>query len=252
MANSRKHILLVEENRDVRLAFTSLFEEAHGFALHSCIATKDAIALTGRQNVDVAIVDVAHGQETAARLELIKNWRDRGYGFPVIATSAHDYDGLSVECFNAGSDDFLRKPFMFSELNARVRRQLTRASAVPAKESRVDGVVLSKEAFIFADATIRPDLTIRFPSGWVSELSGKQFGILKEFAANTGKLVLKESLVYAVWGADANSNSMSVNQYISVLRNIYREGGVDLNRYIIPASKAGWRIAGQATQTTES
>jgi DNA-binding response OmpR family regulator len=248
MANSRKHILLVEENRDVRLAFTCLFEEAHGFELHPCSATKEAIALTGRQNVDIAIVDVAHGQETSARLELIKSWRSRGYGFPVIATSAHDYDGLSVECLNAGSDDFLRKPFMFSELDARVRRQLTRATSAPAKETRVDGVVLSKERFFFADATIRPDLTIQFPSGWVSELSAKQFGILKEFASNAGKLVLKEHLVYAVWGADANSNSMSVNQYISVLRNIYREGGIDLNKYIIPASKAGWRIAAEAGQ----
>lgn len=243
MATSRRHILLVEEHPDVRAAFTALFESLYDYALHIATGSRDALGFTGRKSIDLAVVDLTHHPEARTRLEMIRTWRRDGLAFPVIATSAQDYDGLSIESFEAGADDFLRKPYLFSEMRARIQRQLARRLNSSSQVPRVAGVVLPEEPFMFARASISPDLQIEFPNGATSKISAKQLGILREFREHAGDLLLKEKLVYAVWGADANVNSTSVHQYVHLLRKLYRDGGVDLNAYVVPESKAGWRIA---------
>ena len=113
---------------------------------------------------------------------------------------------------------------------------------VAAKVARVDGVSLPERPFVFAGATISPDLQISFPNGHVARLKPKELGILREFSTHAGGLLLKEKLVYAAWGVDANVNSTSVHQYLHLLRRLYRDGGIDLNAFITPESKVGWRI----------
>lgn len=248
MPKSRRHILLVEEHCDIRTAFVALFECVYGYALHVATGARDALGITGRQDVDVAVVDLAHGEELNARLAMIRAWRRDGFGFPVIVTSPQDYDDLIVETFEAGGDDFLRKPYLFSELRARIQRHLTRHLHSPAKITRIDGVVLPEESFVFAGATITPDMRIMFPDGSVSRLGAKHVGILREFSVHAGSLLLKEKLIHAVWGADANTNSTSVHQYLHMLRKLYREGSVNLNAFVAPESKVGWRIAKNISQ----
>lgn len=243
MPKSRRHILLVEEHRDIRTAFVALFESVYDYALHVATEARDAVGITGRQDVDVAVVDLAHGAELSARLAMIRGWRRDGLSFPVIATSPHDYDDLVVETFEAGGDDFLRKPYLFSELRARIQRQLARHLNPANRIVRIDGVALPKEPFVFAGATITPDMRIMFPDGSVSRLSAKHVGMLREFSLHAGTLLLREKLIHAVWGADANTNSTSVHQYLHILRKLYRDRNVDLSAFVIPESKAGWRIA---------
>jgi DNA-binding response OmpR family regulator len=243
MAISRRHILLIEEHPDVRDAFTALFESLYDYALHVATNTRDAHGFTSRRSVDLAVVDLTLTRETRPRLDLIRTWRRDGFAFPVITTSALDYDGLSIEAFEAGADDFLRKPYLFAEMRARIQRQLARRLHATPGVSRVDGVNLPEQPFTFAGATISPDMTITFPNGAVSRLSAKQLGILREFNLNAGELLLKDKLLYVVWGADANVNSASVHQYVHVLRKLYRDAGIDLNAFVTPESKAGWRIS---------
>ena len=243
MPKSRRHILLVEEHRDIRTAFVALFESVYDYGLHVATVARDAIGITGRQDVDVAVVDLARGAESSARLAMIRAWRRDGLSFPVIVTSPQDYGDLIVEAFEAGGDDFIRKPYQFSELRARIERQLARHLNAAAKIIRIDGVTLQAEPFVFAGATITPDMRITFPNGGTFKLSAKHVGMLREFSLHTGTLLLKEKLIYAVWGADANTNSTSVHQYLHVLRKLYRDGGVDLSTFITSESKAGWRIA---------
>jgi DNA-binding response OmpR family regulator len=243
MSRSRRHILLVEEHRDIRAAFAGLFEGIYGYALHIATETREAVGITGRQSVDVAVVDLPTGTEQSARLAMIRTWRRDGLVFPVIATTSSDHDGLLAKTFEAGGDDFLRKPYLFGELRARIQRQLARQLNQVPKVTRLDGVILPDDSFEFAGATITPDLRITFPDGQVSKLGAKHVGMLREFNLHAGSLLFREKLIYAVWGADANMNSTSVHQYLYVLRKLYRERGVDLNAFVTPESKVGWRIA---------
>lgn len=212
MPPSRRHVLLVEEHRDIRTAFVSLFETLGGYTVHLAEQTREALGIIGRRTVDLAVVDLSEPAEFAERLSMIQSWRTDGRTFPVIVTSAQDYLGLSNEALEAGADDFLRKPYLFGDMRARIKRQLERRLDTPPTNARVDGIALPHRPFDFAGATITPDLLIRFPNGFTSTLTAKQLGILCELRAHTGTLLLKENLVYAVWGADANVNSASVHQ----------------------------------------
>jgi DNA-binding response OmpR family regulator len=243
MANSRRHILLMEDNQDVQHAFCALFESVYDYALHAVSERKEAQGLLGRQKVDIAIVDLAYGVETSARMNLIRTWRREGEDFPIIVTSANDYDGLCVAALSAGADDFVRKPFAFDEMSARIRRAIIRGRSQPLRRPRVDGVLLPASAFEFAGAQIHPDQTATFPDGSAVQLTTKQLGILQECAKHRGGMLDREQLIHAVWGADANPNSKSLDQYLYLLRKIYRDAGIDLYEFITPSPRVGWRIA---------
>jgi DNA-binding response OmpR family regulator len=243
MRKSRRHILLLDESRDIRLAFETLFQRAYDYVLHPFAGIKEASGLAGRLNIDVTVVDLAFGAELSARLNLIRSWRQSGEGFPIITMSAHDYDGLSIEAFSAGADDYVRKPFRFAEMVARIERQLTRSRDEFARVPKLDGMHLPPAAFEFAGAVVHPDLRVNFPNGVTAQLTAKQVGILQEFARHAGSLVLRTELIHVVWGADANTNSKSLDQYLYVLRRLFREGGIDLSATMKPVLRVGWRIA---------
>lgn len=243
---SRRHILILDEQRDIAKAFVSLFEAMEGFAVHTSETARQARGLVGRHSIDLAIVDLTDFRDADARIQAIRAWRAEGYAFPLLATSARDYLGFSTEVLDAGADDFLRKPYLFSEMRARIRRQLERRPTSPHQPSCTAGVRLPQDEFTFAGARITPDLIVRFPNGHTATLTPKLAGMLHELHQHTGTLLLKSHLVHAVWGADANVNSASVNQYLHLLRKLFCAGGIDLRDHITPELKLGWRIGATA------
>lgn len=247
MLASRRHILLLEDSKDVRSAFIALFEQS--YEVHVVASTNQATGFVTRRSVDCAVIDVAQGAEARARLKMVSGWRDAGIDVPVVMTSA--VDGLTVEALALGADDFLRKPFVFAELDARVQKQLARGLSERKVSRRVDGVRLPTSPFDFGGATIHPDLRISFEKV-TFRIGAKHVGILREFAIHAGQLVLKDQLVRAVWGEDANTNSGSVHQYLHLLRKLYREGGVEFSDFVKPESKAGWRICQAAPSSPGS
>jgi len=200
-------------------------------------------ALT-RRAFDLAIVDLAFGGRPAG-LEVIRSWRATAGDFPIIALSDLPQPALPVQALDAGADDFLRKPFHYGELLVRLRKLLARGGKKPLVR-RAGGVMLSAAPFAFGGATVQPDLVVRFPDGAEERLRPKQHGILKVFADRAGTLVLKEELVRAVWGSDANDAGHSVNEYLSTLRRLFVQHGIDFNGLVVSEPKAGWRIDARA------
>jgi len=111
---------------------------------------------------------------------------------------------------------------------------------------RAGGIVISVSEFRFGGATVKPDLSVVFPDGQRERLRPKQHGMLKVLADRAGELVLKEELIRAVWGSDANEAGHSVNEYLSVLRRLFVRHGVDFKRLVVNEPKTGWRIHPEA------
>jgi DNA-binding response OmpR family regulator len=216
-------------------------------------AARDAFR---RRAFDLAIVDLSVATRQAG-LALIGEWRKSGGDVPVIVLSDLPQPNLSIVAFEAGADDFLRKPFHHAELVIRIQKQLTRRrgwgpssaanSGGPAPIRRAGGVFLGSEPFAFGDVTVTPDLELRFPDGSSERLMPKQLGILKFFAERAGGLALRDDLVRAVWGSDAGGTGHSVNEYISTLRRLFRRHDIDFNSLVASEPKVGWRIAAAAT-----
>jgi DNA-binding response OmpR family regulator len=241
MTPRRSCLLLLIESPDLG-AILQLALRHHELEWHPKAGpARDAVV---RRSFDLALVDLALGGRPAG-LDAIREWRAAGAGFPIIAITDLPQPSLAVEALDAGADDFLRKPFHYEELLVRIRKLLARGEAVSSIR-RAGGVVLGREEFSFGEAMVTPNLLIRFPDGTEERIGPKQLGILKVFAERAGGLVLKDELVKAVWGSDANDAGHSVNEYVSKLRGLFSRHGLDLNQWVISEPKAGWRIDARA------
>lgn len=243
MSIRRSRLLLLVESPDLGGILQLALRE---FELEWHVKPAPARDAFRRRAFDLALVDLPAGGRPQA-LDLIRDWRAAGDEMPIVAISDLPQPGLAIECLDAGADDFLRKPFHCSELLARMRKLLQRRRReTPVRKA--GGVLLGAEEFWFAGAVVTPDLTVRFPNGASERVRPKQHGILREFARAAGTLLLKEELIEAVWGSDANHAGHSVNEYISGLRRLFREQGSDFSALVLSEPKAGWRIAVEAAR----
>jgi len=234
----KRKILLLEPDKALR-EILSLSLDAYD--VHPVRTIAEADGAMRDACYDLAIVDVANRQHSLEGINLILSWRKAGERCPIIALSGATDAKLAVKVLEAGADDFMRKPFRGAELLARIECRLKHGSEVVASP-KAAGIYMEAGPFTFGQATIHPDLTICFGPKR-TRLLPKQFGILRCFHRNTGKLILKQALLREVWGPGVATGSTSVDQYISRLRKLYAAHGEDMDLLVSQEKKVGWRVA---------
>jgi DNA-binding response OmpR family regulator len=120
--------------------------------------------------------------------------------------TAKDAVADRVANLEAGADDYVVKPFSFSELLARVRARLRTAGQVRSDTIAVGDLVLDLSA-----RTVSVD-------GAVTELSAREFALLETFARHPGQVLSQVQLLDRVWGYDFDGSSNVVEVYVSHLR----------------------------------
>ena len=150
---------------------------------------------------------------------ILEEIRRSGNLTPVIVVSARQSVSDKVYCLNLGSDDYLTKPFSFSELEARinaiVRRRLTQSPTVN----------------IISVCGLKLDLLDRrvFCGGEGILLKPKEFSLLKYLMENAGSVVSRAMIMSHVWGYDFDPGTKIIDVHISYLRdNIYGACGARL------------------------
>jgi DNA-binding response OmpR family regulator len=148
-------------------------------------------------------------------LELLRLMRARGVSAPALMLTALGSVEHRVAGLDAGADDYLAKPFAFSELLARIRALGRRAA--PTAESRlaVADVELDEERHV-----------VRVGERTV-DLSAREFALLAYLMRNAGRVVTRQQILDAVWGAEPDVYSNVVDLYISYLRRKLGELGRD-------------------------
>jgi two-component system alkaline phosphatase synthesis response regulator PhoP len=132
--------------------------------------------------------------------------------------------------FDAGADDFVTKPFSFTELTARVRAVLRRTS-FSEDFSITDNATLNDDDFMFCNAKVSPAfMCVSFPNGNRVRVGKKEIGILKHFAYNHGTILSRKNIIHSVWGERANVRSRSMDQYIVKLRQIFKKNDCPMDR----------------------
>jgi two-component system OmpR family response regulator len=141
-------------------------------------------------------------------LSLIGRLRDRKKRTPVIILSARDSVDDRVKGLQSGSDDYLTKPFAFSELLARIQALLRRTTHV-AEATRLT----------VGDLTI--DLLTRevTRSGTSIDLQPREFALLEYLVRNAGKVVSKTMIIEHVWRFDFDPQTNVVEARVSRLRD---------------------------------
>lgn len=141
-------------------------------------------------------------------LSLVKSIRGAGVATPIIFLSAMDGVNDRVDGLEAGADDYLVKPFAFSELSARLAA-LTRRPPIQAEETRLQ--LADLEVDLIRHTVVR--------AGTQIALQPREFRLLTYLMRNADRVVTRTMLLEAVWDFHFDPKTNVVETHISRLRN---------------------------------
>lgn len=137
---------------------------------------------------------------------VLRDLRQRGVKTPVICLTARDAVDDRVRGLDLGADDYLVKPFSFSELLARIRALLRRGSS------------LSENPIVIADLTL--DVVVRTVQRGEKQidLSAREFALLQYMARHTGEALSRTMILEKVWDMNHDPLTNVVDVHINRLR----------------------------------
>jgi len=198
-------ILLVEDDEKIA-AFVIKGLKAAGFAVDHAADGETGLHLALTEPYDTAIIDIM--LPGIDGLQLIEHLRQKNKTTPVIIVSAKDSIDDRVRGLQTGSDDYLTKPFAFSELLARVQALIRRAGGI-ADPTRLSVGDLSMN--LLTREVVRGDQTI--------ELQPREFSLLEYLMRNAGKVVSKTMIMEHVWDYNFDPGTNIVEARIYRLRD---------------------------------
>lgn len=197
-------ILLVEDDRRTASFLVKGLQEA-GFVVQHVDNGDDGRVCALHGTYDVAVLDrMLPGTDG---LSILKAMRAAGVKAPVLILSAKAAVDDRVEGLQAGSDDYLVKPFAFSELLWRIQALLRRAGAQP-------------ETTRLAVGDLEMDLLARsvHRGGVPLELQPREYTLLEYLVRNAGRVVTKTMIIEHVWEYNFDPQTNIVESRMSRLR----------------------------------
>ena len=198
-------ILLVEDDLKIASFVVKGLKEA-GFAVDHAQDGKEGLYLALTEPYDAAIIDIMLPKLDG--LSLIEGLRRKKSNTPVIILSAKRSIDDRVKGLQTGSDDYLTKPFAFSELLARVQALIRRSSRTLEPTSLSVGE-LSVEL-------LTREVT---RTGTEIELQPHEFTLLEYLMRNAGRVVSKTMILEHVWDYNFDPQTNVVDVLVCRLRN---------------------------------
>jgi DNA-binding response OmpR family regulator len=198
-------VLVVEDDRKIASFLTKGFQES-GYTVDHCASGEAALNLASTMPYDAAIVDLM--LPGLDGLSLIEQLRAAKVETPIIVLSAKRAVDDRVLCLQRGADDYLGKPFAFSELLARMQAVMRRArGAAEPTQLEAGGVVLDR----LTREVRRNDQKL--------ELQPREFALLDLLMRNAGKALSKTFLLERLWDYSFDPQTNVVDVLVCRLRN---------------------------------
>jgi len=198
-------VLLVEDDEKIASLIVKGLKQA-GFAVDHAADGENGLHLALSEPYDACIIDIMLPKLDG--LSLIEEIRRKKINAPVIILSAKRSVDDRIKGLQTGSDDYLVKPFAFSELLARVQALIRRASP-PTLPTRL----------VVED--LHMDLLTReiFRGGQQIDLQPREFALLEYLMRNAGRVVSKTMILEHVWDYDFDPQTNVVDVLVCRLRN---------------------------------
>ena len=196
-------ILIVEDEKKVA-AFIKKGLEEETYAVDIATDGEEGLYLGEQNQYDLIILDLMLPKING--LDILSSLRSQNIEAPILLLTAKDSVEDKVKGLNQGADDYLTKPFAFSELLARIRVLLRRGKAE------------SKTILEIAD------LTLNLVSHKVSrgneeiELTGKEYSLLEYFMRNQEKVLTRTMIAEHVWDYNFDTFTNVIDVYVNHLR----------------------------------
>ena len=197
-------ILLVED--DTRLCYALAFQlEGEGFNVDTCEDGEDALYYMEKDAYDLILLDrmLPH----IDGITLLTKYRKNGHSTPIIILTALGELQDKITGLDSGADDYLVKPFEFTELMARIR-------CIQRRPRTWDG----NEELTFCDITFKTGEKTLIGKNGQCSLSKREGDLLEFLMHNPDQLLPRATLLSKVWGPDAEVEDGNLDNYIHFIR----------------------------------
>jgi two-component system copper resistance phosphate regulon response regulator CusR len=197
-------ILLIEDEKKT-VAFLAKGLREAGFVVDVAEDGEKGLELARTTRHDLLIVDVMLPQKDG--WAVVAELRGQGVHTPILFLTARDSVQDRVKGLELGADDYLVKPFAFSELLARVRSVLRRAPVRQDEQLRI------------ADLEIDTRRHKAVRAGVALNLTAKEFLLLAHLVRSTGEVVSRTEIVEHVWDINFVTETNVVDVMVRRLRS---------------------------------
>jgi len=199
-------ILLIEDDKDTAAYLTKGLSES-GYVVHHAENGKEGLFMALEQPYEVLIVDrMLPGMDG---LTVIRSLRAANNKTPVLILSALGEVDARVVGLRAGGDDYLSKPFAFSELLARVEALIRRTSS--ANETQTTVLKVGPLEMDLLSRNVKRD-------NQLIDLQPREFRLLEYLMRHSGQVVTRTMLLENVWDYNFDPQTNVIDVHISRLR----------------------------------
>ncbi len=197
-------LLLIEDDKELCEAIAVHLKQ-EGYELDICNDGNDVFYYLSNYNHDVIMLDrMLPGVDG---LTILDKLRRKGITIPVIMITAMNGINDRIDGLDTGADDYLVKPFVVEELQARIRALLRR----PRKMGNFD--VLQ-----YGDITLDINTYALQCKDEKVSLSKREGALLEFFLLNKGQILARDQILSRVWGMDCFVEDGNIDNYIFLLR----------------------------------
>jgi two-component system copper resistance phosphate regulon response regulator CusR len=204
-------ICVVEDEEKVS-SFIKKGLTEHSYEVDIADTGEGALEMIGSQLYSLIILDVM--LPDISGIEVCRQLRRQQPQLPVIMLSALGTIDDRVNGLHSGADDYLVKPFHFSELLARIEALLRRKKLAEGEEHILSFGGLKLNTW---DKTAERD-------GKQINLTAKEYSLLELFIKSPNKLLSREYIMERVWGINFDTGTNMVDVYVNYLRNKIQKG----------------------------
>ena len=203
-------LLIIEDEKQVADNLKEGLEQ-HRFSVDIAYNGEDGYYLTQEFDYDIIILDLMlpdiDGEDLCRKLR-----DDKNQSFILMLTAKKQLDNI-IQGLDCGADDYLTKPFEFSELLARIRALLRRSSKHKSNILSVSGISLDTE---------KEEVSIE---GREVEFTRKEYMILEYLLRNKGQLISRNQLLEHAWDRNVDIFTNVVDTHIKNLRKKLGKSG---------------------------
>jgi two-component system copper resistance phosphate regulon response regulator CusR len=199
-----KILVIEDEVKTLNLIKEGL--ESHNAQVDIAYDGQLGLTLAERNEYSLIITDIILPEING--LTLCKTLRDKGNNTPILLLTALGTTQDIITGLDAGADDYLSKPFEFSELLARIRALTRRSSTIIPRSSTLR----------IADLELDVDTKAVKRAGNEIILTAKEFSLLEYFMNNIGRVISKVELAEKIWDITFDTGTNVIEVYVNFLR----------------------------------
>lgn len=197
-------ILIIEDELKIAKSLKKTLETER-FAVDIALDGEVGYEMGFGEEYDLIILDL--GLPKMDGISIAEKLRKEKIKTPILMLTARDATKDKIIGLDKGGDDYLVKPFEFTELLARIRALIRRSKTPTDLVYKIDSLVVDPKSHIVKR------------SGKEIALSAKEYMLLEFLSQNKGSIISRQEIIDHAWDIDLDPFSKVVDVYIGYLRN---------------------------------